>query len=141
MVGRYELVAVDKNKKGKIIASKNNKKLTLQEADIFTSLFQDKNELAYYLCSKGYIDETPEMFVLLYHTNKKSRYLNCLYKENNDIIKIAKASKENNKVNIYNSLFGKLLSYLIRNADNEFIEYAYHYKYINKYVIMFLVSS
>ena len=37
MVGRYELVAVDKNKKGKIIASKNNKKLTLQEADIFTS--------------------------------------------------------------------------------------------------------
>ena len=104
MVGRYELVAVDKNKKGKIIASKNNKKLTLQEADIFTSLFQDKNELAYYLCSKGYIDETPEMFVLLYHTNKKSRYLNCLYKENNDIIKIAKASKENNKVNIYNSL-------------------------------------
>ena len=134
MVGRYELVAVDKNKKGKIIASKNNKKLTLQEADIFTSLFQDKNELAYYLCSKGYIDETPEMFVLLYHTNKKSRYLNCLYKENNDIIKIAKASKENNKVNIYNSLFGKLLSYLIRNADNEFIEYAYHYKYINKYV-------
>lgn len=134
MVGRYELVAVDKNKKGKIIVSKNNKKLTLQEADIFTSLFQDKNELAYYLCSKGYIDETPEMFVLLYHTNKKSRYLNCLYKENNDIIKIAKASKENNKVNIYNSLFGKLLSYLIRNADSEFIEYAYHYKYINKYV-------
>ena len=59
MVGRYELVAVDKNKKGKIIASKNNKKLTLQEADIFTSLFQDKNELAYYLYSKGYIDETP----------------------------------------------------------------------------------
>lgn len=134
MVGRYELVAVDKNKNGKIIVSKDNKKLTLQEADIFTSLFNDKNELAYYLYSKGYINEKPEMFVLLYHINKKCCFLNCLYKEDNDIITLAKSSKENNKINTYNSIFGKILSYLIRNVNSDFIEFAYNYKYINKYV-------
>lgn len=134
MVGRYELVAVGKNGKGNIITSKNEKKLTLQEADIFTSLFNDKNELSYYLYSKGYITETPEMFVLLYHVNKKCCYLKCLYKEDNEFIKIAKGSKGNNKVDTNNSLFCTLLSFLIKNADNDFVEYAYDHKYINKYI-------
>lgn len=134
MTGRYELVAVNYSKKGQIIQSKNNKKLTLQDADIFTSLFNNKDELTYYLRNKGYIDFEPKMYVLLYKANKKLRYLDCLYKEDEPIITLARSSKKDNKINTFNSTFGYSLSFLIRNADTNFIEYAYNYKYINKYV-------
>lgn len=140
MNGRYELVAVDYNKRGQIIQSKNKKKLTLQDADIFTSLFNNKEELTYYLRKKEYINYNPKMYVLLYKANKKLRYLDCLYKEDEEIIKLARSSKKDNKINTYNRTFGYLLSFLIRNADTNFVEYAYHYKYINKYVFDKLIE-
>ena len=140
MVGRYELVAVDKSGIGKIIISKNKKKLTLQSADIFTGLFNNKDELAFYLYQKGYIDYNPSKFVLLYKVNKTSKFLDCLYKEDSEIIKLAKSSRENNKINTYSNVFCYLFSYLIKNADTEFIEYAYNHKYINKYVFDKLIE-
>ena len=140
MVGRYELVAVDKNGIGKVIVSKNKKKLTLQNADIFTGLFNNKDELAFYLYQKGYIDYNPSKFVLLYKVNKTSKFLDCLYKEDSEIIKLAKSSRENNKINTYSNVFCYLFSYLIKNADTEFIEYAYNHKYINKYVFDKLIE-
>ena len=140
MVGRYELVAVDKSGIGKIIISKNKKKLTLQSADIFTGLFNNKDELAFYLYQKGYIDYNPSKFVLLYKVNKTSKFLDCLYSDDKEIIKLAKSSRENNKINTYSTVFGYLFSYLIKNADTEFIEYAYNHKYINKYVFDKLIE-
>lgn len=140
MVGRYELVAVDKNRNGKIIPSKNGKKLTLQEADIFTSLFNNKTELAYYLYQKGYIEYEPENFYLLYHANKKIRYIEVLYKCDERIIPLARSSREINKINPYNSVFGSLVSYLLRKVNTELIEFAYNNKYINKYVYEKLIE-
>ena len=134
MVGRYELVAVDKNGRGKVVVSKNKKKLTLQSADIFTGLFNNKDDLGFYLYQKGYIDYNPSKFVLLYKVNKTSKFLDCLYSDDKEIIKLAKSSRENNKINTYSTVFGYLFSYLIKNADTEFIEYAYYHKYINKYI-------
>ena len=140
MVGRYELVAVDKNGRGKVVVSKNKKKLTLQSADIFTGLFNNKDELAFYLYQKGYIDYNPSKFVLLYKVNRGSKFLDCLYKEDSEIIKLAKSYRESNKINTYSTVFGYLFSYLIKNADTEFIEYAYNHKYINKYVFDKLIE-
>lgn len=134
MAGRYELVAVDYCNKGKVIQSKNGGKLSLAEADIFTGLFNNKEELNYYLFKKEYIDFNVKKFVLLYYVNKKSRYFDCLYKEDRDLISLAHLFKKNKKVSTNNSLLNYLVSYLVKNNNDDFIEYAYSHKYINKYL-------
>ena len=49
MVARYELVAVDEHKNGHLIVSKKGPKLTLQEIDLFTTLFETPASFATYM--------------------------------------------------------------------------------------------
>lgn len=133
MTGRYELVALNNQNQGKIIVSKNEKKLTLQEADLFTGLFNNKEELSHYLTSKGYLDFIPKKFVLLYVYNKKNKYLDCLYKEDEKILQLARESKEG-KIKTSNVYFNYLVLYLLKNANYDLIEFMYDFKYINKYL-------
>lgn len=134
MVARYELVAVDEHKNGHLIVSKKGPKLTLQEIDLFTTLFKSSEEMTLYLDRKNYLNGIkPVKYVALYTANKAKRYVDCCYKEDQDIISLAISSKETNKVNIYNSASIKLINTLLY-SDGEMLDFLYENKYINDHI-------
>lgn len=128
-MGRYELVGFDENKKGKVIKTKNSKKLTILEADEFTTLFNNSHELSYYLYKKDYLDDfIPLEYCLLYKHNKMNRFIECLYSDSREIVLLGQNLNGMSKDFVY------LLSYLIKNINTMFPEYAHESKYINDYI-------
>jgi len=139
MNARYELVGVDSQNKGKVIESKKGTKLTLQELDLFTTLFSSPQELTMYLKQKGYLDDFhPVNYVAIYKVNNTHRYVNCCYKSETDIITLAKSSKNTNKVNERCGILRNLLNTLfcsITSANMQgFLEFALTNRYINEYI-------
>ncbi len=125
-MGRYELVCFDKNLNIKIIKSKTGKKMTILEADKFTTLFTDSADLTNYLYKRGYLkDKEILYYALAYKYNKSNRYFDCLYKNDRKLIEIN---------NINNSLFNKLVMYLLTNVNTLLPEYAHNHSYINDYI-------
>ena len=114
-MGRYELVGFDENKKGKVIKTKNSKKLTILEADEFTTLFNNSHELSYYLYKKDYLDDfIPLEYCLLYKHNKMNRFIECLYSDSREIVLLGQNLNGMSKDFVY------LLSYLIKNINTMF---------------------
>jgi len=139
MVARYELVAIDAYNNGKVLDTKTGTKLTLQQLDLFTTTFSSPEHLTFYLKEKGYLDDfNPINYVAVYKVNKTNRYLNCYYKNDTDIIKLAKSSSDNNKVNEYNGIYRKIINEFFQiiksKKRKEFLEYILINRYINEYV-------
>ena len=139
MVARYELVALDSYNNGKVLDTKTGSKLTLQQLDLFTTTFVSPEHLTFYLKSKGYLEAfNPINYVAVYKVNKTDRYLNCYYKNDTDIISLAKSSSDNNKVNEYNGVYRKIINeffQIIKSKDMKgFLDYTLINRYINEYV-------
>ncbi len=125
-MGRYELVGYDRNLKETIIKTKTKKKLTILEADKFTTLFQDTNDLTYYLYNKGYLNDLLiSHYLLQYKYNKTNKYFDVLYNKDKEIIK---ATNKNNK------LFKYLIINLLKNISSNIPEMAHNNSYINDYI-------
>lgn len=139
MLGRYELVGINYNNQGTIIPTKNGKKLTLKEADLFTSLFENKDELYYYLNQKGLINFVPQKFVLIYKCYRQTKYIECIYKDNKELVNMINPTNTN-KINSNNYYFKYMVTFLTKYMDNELIEYAYEKKYINQYIYEKLIE-
>lgn len=139
MVARYELVAIDAYNNGKVLDTKTGSKLTLQQLDLFTTTFTSPEHLTFYLKEKGYLqDFEPINYAAVYKANKTDRYLNCFYKNDTDIINLAKSSSSNNKVNEYCGVYRKIINEFFQiiksKKRKEFLDHILINKYINEYV-------
>lgn len=125
-MGRYELVGFNEHLKGKIIKTKTGNKLTILEADKFTTLFNNSADLTNYLYKKGYLNDLKIVdYALLYKYNKSNRYIECLYSQDRKLVEI------NNPNNIY---FKQLITYLLNNVNTTLPELAHNHFYINDYI-------